>query len=140
MDAIRFPNGNLIVPRRAESEDGQTVGDGFEEIGPDHPDYEPWLAFMREQEPHFPVEHVRAAADDQEVIDEGNEIATSIPAERYDWGEAKAERMGASLEDLDWVYFRSPRLTWEHLAGTEGWLLWNSETGEQYDYIEWAIS
>jgi len=140
MRAIRLPNGNLIVPVRVESEDGLTVGDGHEEIGPDHPDYAEWLRFARERERPFPVEHVRAAAQDQDVVDEGNEIATFIPTERFDQAESVAEHLGASMDDLDWVYFRSPPLTWEHLAGTEGWLLWNSETGEQYGYIEWAIS
>ena len=41
--AKRLPNGKLLIPRRAEAEDG-TIGDGMEEIGPDHPDYADWLA------------------------------------------------------------------------------------------------
>ena len=51
MYAIRLPNGRLIIPVRVKSEDGQTVGDGSEEIGPDHPDYAEWLADSRPQRP-----------------------------------------------------------------------------------------
>ena len=39
----RLANGNLLVPMRAEADDG-TVGDGMVEIGPDHPDFAAWLA------------------------------------------------------------------------------------------------
>lgn len=39
----RLPNGNLLIPKRAESEDGSIVGDAWFEIGPDHPDYQNWL-------------------------------------------------------------------------------------------------
>jgi hypothetical protein len=42
MTGRRLRNGNLLVPRRAEAEDG-TIGDGWEEITPEHPDYEPYL-------------------------------------------------------------------------------------------------
>jgi len=54
VDAICLPNGNLVVPRRVESEDGQTVGDGFEEIGPDHPEYASAEAASRRSWP-FPA-------------------------------------------------------------------------------------
>jgi hypothetical protein len=43
----RLPNGNLLVPRRAEGPG--IVGDGWFEIGPDHPDYaanNAWLERM----------------------------------------------------------------------------------------------
>ena len=39
----RLPNGNLLVPVRAESDDGTIVGDAWVEIGPDHPEYASWL-------------------------------------------------------------------------------------------------
>ncbi len=38
----KLPNGNLLVPMRAEGPDG-LIGDGLVEIGPDHPDYKEWL-------------------------------------------------------------------------------------------------
>ena len=40
----RLENGKLLVPKRAESEDGQTVGDTWVELPPDHPDYAGMLA------------------------------------------------------------------------------------------------
>jgi hypothetical protein len=38
----------LRVPVRASTEDGQTVGDGICEIGPDDPGYDSWLAWIQE--------------------------------------------------------------------------------------------
>jgi hypothetical protein len=39
-----LPNGNLLVPMRAES-DG-VIGDGLVEITPEHPDYQHWLEYL----------------------------------------------------------------------------------------------
>jgi hypothetical protein len=44
MNVRKLPNGNLIVLRRAEGPGG-IIGDGAEEIGPDHPDYQDYLAW-----------------------------------------------------------------------------------------------
>lgn len=46
MDAIRLPNGRLLVPRRVEGPGG-TVGDGQVEVGPGDPDYEAWATYYR---------------------------------------------------------------------------------------------
>lgn len=43
LTARRLPNGNLLIPKRAESDDGM-IGDGMIEIDPSHPDFEMWLA------------------------------------------------------------------------------------------------
>lgn len=51
----RLDNGNLLVPVRAESEDG-TIGDGVREIGPDHPDYSGWVRWI-EAHPDQAQEH-----------------------------------------------------------------------------------
>ncbi len=48
----KLPNGNLLVPKRAEGPDG-IIGDGVEEIGPDNPDYEKWLPFLRYEDESF---------------------------------------------------------------------------------------
>jgi hypothetical protein len=39
MYVMRLPDGRLRVPRTAVSDDG-VIGDAYEEIGPDDPDYE----------------------------------------------------------------------------------------------------
>ncbi len=49
MPVEKLPNGNLLVPRRAEGPGG-IIGDGVEEIGPDHPAYEGWIAWIRRGE------------------------------------------------------------------------------------------
>jgi hypothetical protein len=41
----RLPTGNLVVPMRAEADDG-TIGDAVVEIGPDHPDFAAWDAYL----------------------------------------------------------------------------------------------
>lgn len=45
MIAKKLDNGNLLVPVTAEIE-GEVIGDAFEEIDPDHKDYEKWLKFI----------------------------------------------------------------------------------------------
>ena len=44
MQPKRLPNGNLLVPKRAEG-DGW-VGDGLVEIGPDDPEYKRWIDYL----------------------------------------------------------------------------------------------
>ena len=40
MYVMRLPDGRLRVPRTAISDDGAVIGEAYEEIGPDDPDYE----------------------------------------------------------------------------------------------------
>lgn len=37
---MRLPDGRLRVPRTAVTDDGAVIGEAYEEIGPDDPDYE----------------------------------------------------------------------------------------------------
>ena len=39
MFVIRLPNGNLLVPDSAVSDDGQLISEAYVEIGPEDPDY-----------------------------------------------------------------------------------------------------
>jgi len=43
MYPMLLDDGRLLVPRRAESDDGQTVGDCWVEVRPDDADYAEWL-------------------------------------------------------------------------------------------------
>ena len=38
----------LYIPMRAESEDGNVIGDGMVLIDKDHPDYEYWLRIAKQ--------------------------------------------------------------------------------------------
>lgn len=49
MNAERLPNGNILIPIRAEDESGRTIGDAMIEIGPDHPNYEKWYKYLKAQ-------------------------------------------------------------------------------------------
>lgn len=40
MYVMRLPDGRLRVPRTAVTDDGAVIGEAYEEIGPDDPDYE----------------------------------------------------------------------------------------------------
>lgn len=46
MDAIRLPNGNLLVPLRAEGPDG-IIGDTQAEVGPGDPEYVRWMDYYQ---------------------------------------------------------------------------------------------
>ena len=48
MEAIKLDNGKLLIPMRAEGDNG-LIGDGFIEIDADHPDYGEWLDSISEQ-------------------------------------------------------------------------------------------
>lgn len=44
----RLPSGHLLVQMRAEGEG--IIGDALIEIGPEHPDYAKWDAWLRERD------------------------------------------------------------------------------------------
>jgi hypothetical protein len=50
MNPAELPNGNLLVPRRAEGPNGE-IGDGMVEIGPDDPKFQVWLDWLRNPHP-----------------------------------------------------------------------------------------
>ncbi len=45
MTVKKLDNGNLLVPRRAEGEDGM-LGDSMVEIGPDDSEYAAWITWI----------------------------------------------------------------------------------------------
>lgn len=45
MSAIKLPNGNLLIPVRAESDDG-IIGDAMLEIDESNPLYTEWLQYL----------------------------------------------------------------------------------------------
>ena len=49
MHPRKLYNGNLLIPVTAKGPNGE-LGDGFIEIGPDHPEYETWLAAVEPEE------------------------------------------------------------------------------------------
>lgn len=50
MYVIRLPNGNLLVPESATSDDGRVLSDAYVEIGPADSDYERLAAGALTQE------------------------------------------------------------------------------------------
>jgi hypothetical protein len=44
MYVIRLPNGNLLIPDSAISEDGQVMSEAYVEIGPDDAEYDQFAA------------------------------------------------------------------------------------------------
>jgi hypothetical protein len=53
MRAIRLPNGKLLVPIEGDNSDR---GDGLAELGPEHPEYDRWLALPDDGEDPRPQE------------------------------------------------------------------------------------
>ena len=48
MIAFKLPNGNLLIPKRAEDEEGLgIVGDGMVEVEPGDPEYDLWLPYAQ---------------------------------------------------------------------------------------------
>ena len=46
LEPYRRPDGTVMVPKRAESEDGQAVGVGFDELQPGDEQYDEWLDYL----------------------------------------------------------------------------------------------
>lgn len=51
MNAYLLANGNLVIPRRAES--AGMIGDALVVIGPGHPEYEQWRNFAQPATPEI---------------------------------------------------------------------------------------
>ena len=84
----------------------------------------------------FPTEDVEASRADEALQREG-----TIEGLELLRAQDEAQREGAPLDDLEWLYFRSPEWTWgEALCGREGWLLWNRSTKEQLAFLVTAMS
>jgi hypothetical protein len=47
MKAFLLPNGNMLVPLRAEGPGG-IIGDGLIEVGPSNPEFDAWLKWAVE--------------------------------------------------------------------------------------------
>lgn len=95
-----------------------TVIDWLENGAKPWPEYEAWrreenrrLAIEQVSEGYFPWEHVEACRGRRQT-------RTPKPLE-----EAEAcPQCGTSGQALTWIYFESPRWTWEHLCGRAGWM------------------
>jgi len=46
LEPYRKPDGTVMVPKRAVSEDEQAVGVGFDELQPDDEQYDDWLGYL----------------------------------------------------------------------------------------------
>ena len=47
LEPQRLDNGKIMVPKRAESEDGQAVGLGWVELTEDDPMYADWMEYIQ---------------------------------------------------------------------------------------------
>lgn len=50
MIPIRLENGNILAPKRAESVDGDVVGDGFVELKPGDDEYAAFDQYMKSEQ------------------------------------------------------------------------------------------
>ncbi len=87
----------------------------------------------------FPTEDVEASRADEALQREGKDVIDGLALLR---AQDEAQREGAPLDDLEWVFFRSPAWTWGEaaLCGREGWLLWNRSTKEQLAFLVTVMS
>jgi len=62
--ASRLNNGNLLVPKRAET--NGTIGDALVEIGPDDPEFQAWITYLNRIE--------------AESIESGSDVSANAPS------------------------------------------------------------
>ena len=46
LEPYRRPDGTVMVPKRAQTDDGQAVGVGFDELQSDDEQYSDWLDYL----------------------------------------------------------------------------------------------
>ena len=63
LEPYRRPDGTVMVPRRAESDDGQAVGVGFDELRPGDEQYGEWLDYIEALEADAGATWDRQASD-----------------------------------------------------------------------------
>lgn len=93
---------------------------------------------MNEAQPvrgFYPPEDVRASADDAALqADAWRNHAPDGGTFEDMVDHLLEEQPGLCLAAAEWVYFRSPDWTWQHLCGRAGWMLWDPSTGEQFAF------
>ena len=62
MNAIKLSNGNLLIPKIAET--GEVIGDGMIEITPKDKRYKEWLPFAIDETPY-----IKAAVVDKYIYE-----------------------------------------------------------------------
>lgn len=67
----------------------------------------------------FPKEHVNECRDDDILQSEHNWESVK---DKYLENADGCPSCGCDAEELSWFYFSSPKWTWEHLCGSEGWM------------------
>lgn len=91
-------------------------------------------------EDRFPRADVEACITDSGLQQEHADDATDPRMrESLEYLRAQALRDGAS-EHARWIYFCSPKWTWEQECGREGWLLYEPETGTQHAFLMTAMN
>jgi hypothetical protein len=63
MQPERLPNGNLLIPKRAEGPNG-TIGDGMIEIAPNDPEFKKWDEYLIKIEIEEKMKHFVLFLDD----------------------------------------------------------------------------
>lgn len=46
LEPRRLEDGRILIPKRAETEDGSAVGLGWVELTPAEPDYDDWIEYI----------------------------------------------------------------------------------------------
>jgi hypothetical protein len=110
MYVIRLPNGNLLVPQSAASDDGAVIGDAYVEIGPDDVDYERLAAQALTQEEFDERRRQWQEGDDtlrRQFLDflahHGHPGRGEDHAAAHQWAQpAQQDRRGAQQRAPDW--------------------------------------
>ncbi len=55
MNALKLQNGNILIPKRAEGDNG-LIGDGMVELPPDHPEALEWINWYKQNNQEMPKE------------------------------------------------------------------------------------
>ena len=93
--------------------------------------------FPNDDKEHFPWEDVNKSRINKRL------------QKRHSVKEAKALYMTKDFhcpgcnrhaDELEWIYFSSPKWTWENLCGSEGWMVVCDDCNEQVNYFAVVIN
>lgn len=108
MKAERLPNGNMLIPKRAEEPDG-VIGDGVIEVTSDDSEFKLWDEFLR-REAEEEMKYFAKIENGRAMIVARTYKTTFQIHERWDWREKKwvdgtevfREMSGVGGDGYDW--------------------------------------
>jgi len=82
----------------------------------------------------FPGEHVHSCFEDTALQRNQRADFASLPERAAMVSQRDAAIRKGAGSRTEWIWFESPKVTWEMLCGRAGWLLYDPDSRKQLDF------